>query len=218
LVTKTTVLFSLLAASAAYAVETVKVGIDNDQVRVVQVVVQPHEKTKLHQHKVNRVMIYLNSGRQDFDYQPGGKSVLNVKAGEVKWSPAGGMHIAEVTSAHPIGIVEIELKKPGSGKSASAARDPLKVDAKQYKLEFENDQVRVFRVKIGPHESTPLHEHAVNRVVTYITDQTFRITSSDGKVDMPVHKAGDVSWGTPVQHTEENLSDKPFEAVVTEFK
>jgi hypothetical protein len=76
----------------------------------------------------------------------------------------------------------------------------------------------VFRVKIGAHESTPLHEHAVNRVVTYITDQTFRITSSDGKVDMPVHKAGDVSWGTPVQHTEENLSDKPFEAVVTEFK
>jgi len=217
LVTKTTILFSLLAASA-YAVETVKVGIDNDQVKVVQVVVQPQEKTKLHQHKVNRVMIYLNSGRQDFDYQPGGESVLNVKAGEVKWSPAGGMHIAEVTSAHPIGIVEIELKNPGSGKSASTALDPLKVDPKQYKLEFENDQVRVFRVKIGPHESTPVHEHVLNRVLTYITDQQFRVTSTDGKVDMPVHKAGDVSWGVPAKHKEENLSDKPFEAVVTEFK
>jgi len=216
-VTKTTILFSLLAASA-YAVETVKVGIDNDQVKVVQVVVQPQEKTKLHQHKVNRVMIYLNSGRQDFDYQPGGESVLNVKAGEVKWSPAGGMHIAEVTSAHPIGIVEIELKNPGSGKSASTALDPLKVDPKQYKLEFENDQVRVFRVKIGPHESTPVHEHVLNRVLTYITDQQFRVTSTDGKVDMPVHKAGDVSWGVPAKHKEENLSDKPFEAVVTEFK
>lgn len=215
--TKTTILFSLLAASA-YAVETVKVGIDNDQVKVVQVVVQPQEKTKLHQHKVNRVMIYLNSGRQDFDYQPGGESVLNVKAGEVKWSPAGGMHIAEVTSAHPIGIVEIELKNPGSGKSASTALDPLKVDPKQYKLEFENDQVRVFRVKIGPHESTPVHEHVLNRVLTYITDQQFRVTSTDGKVDMPVHKAGDVSWGVPAKHKEENLSDKPFEAVVTEFK
>jgi quercetin dioxygenase-like cupin family protein len=216
-VTKTTVLFCLLAASA-YSVETVKIGIDNDQVKVVQVVVQPHEKTKLHQHKVNRVMIYLNSGQQDFDYQPGGKSVLKVKAGEVKWSPAGGMHIAEVTSAHPIGIVETELKNPGSGKSATAALDPLKVDPKHYKLEFENDQVRVFRVKIGAHESTPLHEHALNRVLTYITDQTFRVTSADGKVDMPVHKAGDISWGVPAKHTEENLSDKPFEVVVTEFK
>ena len=37
--------------------------------------------------------------------------------------------------------------------------DPLKIDSKHYKLEFENDQVRVFRVHIGPHESTPMHEH-----------------------------------------------------------
>ena len=215
--TKTTILFCLLAASA-YSVETIKIGIENDQVKAVQVVVQPKEKTRLHQHTVNRVMIYLNTGQQDFDYQPGGKSVLHVKAGEVKWSPAGGMHIAEVTSAHPIGIVEIELKKPGSGKSATSALDPLKIDPKQYKLEFENDQVRVFRVKIGPHESTPIHEHALNRVLTYITDQQFRVTSTDGKVDTPVHKAGDVSWGVPGKHKEENLSDKPFEAVVTELK
>src|SRR5579872_7473528 len=138
-----------LAATAAFAAETVSTPIDNDQVKVLNVVVQPHEKTRLHQHKVNRVMIYLNAGRQDFDYE-GKKSVLNFKAGEVKWSPAGGMHIAEITSGAPVNIIEVELKKPGSGaKTPASDLDPVKIDKKHYKVVFDNDQVRVLQVKIG---------------------------------------------------------------------
>ncbi len=94
----------------------------------------------------------------------------------------------------------------------------MRVDPKHYKIEFENDQVRVLRVTIGPHESTPLHQHAVNRVVTYLTNQDFRVTSQDGKVEQTKHSAGEVSWGGPATHKEENLSDKPFEVVVTELK
>jgi quercetin dioxygenase-like cupin family protein len=77
--------------------------------------------------------------------------------------------------------------------------------------------VRVVRVKIGPHEKVPLHEHSLNRVVTYITDQNIRVTT-DGKAETLQHKAGEVSWGSPTKHTEENLNDTPFEAVVVEFK
>ena len=208
----------LFAATACFSAETVSTPIDNDQVKVLNVVVQPHEKTRLHQHKVNRVMIYLTAGRQDFDYQDGKKSVLKFKAGEMKWSPAGGMHIAEITSDKPVNIIEIELKKPGSGAGLPAsALDPVKVDPKHYKVELENDQVRVLRVKIGPHESTPLHEHSLNRVVAYLANQNFRVTT-DGKAETAQHKAGEVSWGGPTKHKEENLSDKPFEVVVVELK
>lgn len=209
----------LFAAAAAFAVETVKTPIENDQVKVVNVVVQPHEKTRVHQHKVNRVMIYLTAGTQEFNFQDTGKSVLTFKAGQAIWSPAGGMHTAETTSASPVTIIEVELKKPGSGANASASPlDPVKIDAKQYKVEFENDQVRVVRVNFKPHEVTPLHEHSLNRVVVYLADQNFRITSADGKVEMAQHKAGDVSWGGPLKHKEENLSDKPMEVVVVELK
>jgi quercetin dioxygenase-like cupin family protein len=208
----------LLAAAVAFSAETVSTPIDNEQVKVLNVVVQPHEKTRLHQHKVNRVMIYLQAGSQDFDYQDGKKSVMNFKAGEMKWSPAGGMHIAEITSNTSVNIIEVELKKPAAGASASpSALDPVKVDKKHYKVELENDQVRVLRVKIGPHQSTPLHEHSFNRVVAYITGQDFRVTT-DGKAEMVQHKAGEVSWGAPTKHKEENLSDKPFEVVVVELK
>jgi len=32
------------------------------------------------------------------------------------------------------------------------AQDPVKVDSKHYTVEFENAQVRVLRIKVGPHE------------------------------------------------------------------
>jgi hypothetical protein len=44
------------------------------------------------------------------------------------------------------------------------------------------------------------------------------VTSSDGKVETVEHKAGEASWGGPAKHQEQNLSAKPFEAVVVELK
>jgi hypothetical protein len=58
----------------------------------------------------------------------------------------------------------------------------------------------------------------LNRVVVYLTDQNTKITSADGKVESAQHKAGEVSWGGPAKHMEENVSDRPFEAIVVEFK
>jgi hypothetical protein len=58
-----------------------------------------------------------------------------------------------------------------AGVGATMAQDPVKVDPKHYKVEFENDQVRVLRVHLGPKESIPLHEHP-QCVLTFLTDLT----------------------------------------------
>src|SRR5918993_783586 len=39
------------------------------------------------------------------------------------------------------------------------AQDPTKADAQHYKVEFENDKVRVLRVKVEPRGKTPTHSH-----------------------------------------------------------
>jgi hypothetical protein len=52
----------------------------------------------------------------------------------------------------------------------------------------------------------------------YLTDQSTRLTSPEGKVETTAHKAGAYSWGGPTKHKEENLLDKPFEGIVVEFK
>ena len=137
-----------------------QVPIENDQARVIKVVDQPHAKGQPHEHKLNRVMIYLTPGRQEITPQGGKTAILEFKAGDVKWSPASGMHVSQITSDQPVTIVEVELKKPGgAARKVTAALDPVKVDAKDYKVEFENSQVRVVRVKIGAHQKVPLHEH-----------------------------------------------------------
>ena len=163
-----------------------QVPIENDQARVIKVVDQPHAKGQPHEHKLNRVMIYLTPGRQEITPQGGKTAILEFKAGDVKWSPASGMHVSQITSDQPVTIVEVELKKPGGAdKKVSAALDPVKVDAKDYKVEFENSQVRVVRVKIGAHQKVPLHEHTLNRLGAYLTDQNGTMTTPDGKIGTP---------------------------------
>jgi quercetin dioxygenase-like cupin family protein len=209
----------LLATASGLSGQDRQVPIDNDQVRVLKVVSQPHAKGQPHEHKINRVMIYLTPGRQEITPQGGKTAVLEFKAGDVKWSPASGMHVSEITSDQPVPVVELELKKPGGTTTkVNAALDPVKVDPGDYKVEFENSQVRVVRVKIGAHQKVPLHEHVLNRVVVYLTDQNGSMTTPDGKTETVQHKAGEVSWGGPTKHREENLRDGPFEALVVEFK
>ncbi len=214
----TVLLLSVFVVGGLLAEEIIKRPVDNDDVRILDVVVQPHEKTKMHEHKANRVMIYRNAGAQSFEYEGGRKAVLKFKDNEVKWSPMDGMHAAEVSTPKPVNIVEIELKKPGAGKTITSALDPVKVDPKHYKVEFENDQVRVTRVTFGPHEAAPMHEHQLKRIVLYLTDAKTKITNADGTVDDTPHKAGDIVTGAAAKHTELNLTDHKVEVIVTELK
>lgn len=215
---KKTLLLLSVAVAASFAAETKKTPIDDDNVRVLDVVVQPHEKGKLHEHKANRVMIYRTAGSQEIISADGKKKVLKFKENQVMWSPQEGMHTSEIVSPKPVGIVEIELKKPGAGKTVTTALDPIKVDPKHYKLEFENEQVRVFRAKYGPHESTPMHEHQLNRIMVSLTDTSAKVTSADGKVESSMHKAGDINLGGPAKHSEVNTLAKGTETIVIELK
>jgi hypothetical protein len=192
---------------------------ENDQVKVVRALERAHVKGKFHEHTRKRVMIYLQSGRQRFEYQDGRQpQVFEFQAGEVKWSEPDGMHSPEVISNGDFNIIEIELKTAGTGKTIASDLDPAKIDPKHYKVEFENAQVRVLRAKVEGHGVTPMHEHSLNRVTVFLTDQDFRVKDSRGKVDLVKHKAGDAIWGTPTTHTEENLSDQPFEVLAVELK
>jgi len=207
----------LLAAMPLFS-QGRKPDLENDQVRVLVVTEQPHIKTSLHKHDVNRVMIYLNAGKQEFVTE-GKNSEVVYKAGEAKWSPAGGMHTAELMSSDQMKIVEVEIKKPGDpAKVVNTPLDPPKIDKQDYHVEFENNQVRVVRVKMAAHRKVPEHEHQLNRVVVYLSDQDGTMTTPDGQTTKAQHKPGEVSWGGPVKHREENMMDKPFEAIVVELK
>ncbi len=97
------------------------------------------------------------------------------------------------------------------------AEDPIKVDPKHYKLEFENDQVRVLRIKYGPREKSVMHEHPMS-VGVHLTDLQGKFTFPDGKTEEISGKAGDVRLYPAGQHLPENLTNHSFELVLVELK
>ncbi len=217
-ITLSSALLFLGAALAAIPTQPSATLLENDQVKVVRALEQKNGPGKFHQHEMNRVMVYLQPGQQRFQYQDGRKpQTFDFKAGQVVWSPASGMHSGEVLD-HEFNIIEVELKNKGTATPIGGDMDPLKVAPSDYKLEFENPQVRVIRVTIPPHAAVPKHAHGVNRVTIFLTDQHFSATDATGKVAASDHKAGDIAWGTAIEHAEQNLSDQPFEAVVVELK
>jgi hypothetical protein len=191
---------------------------DNEQVKVVRALEKAKVPGKFHEHTMNRVMIYLQPGHQQFQYQDGRPTAVSTfKAGEVLWSKPTGMHAGTVLD-QDFNIIEVELKTPGTGQPIKSDHDPLKVDPAQCKLEFENSQVRVVRAKIGPHANVPLHSWPTDHVAVFLTDQNFEMKDATGKTQMSVHKAGDVIWATPATISEKNLSDQPFEVLIVEIK
>jgi quercetin dioxygenase-like cupin family protein len=100
---------------------------------------------------------------------------------------------------------------------SARAQDPVKVDPKHYKVEFENDQVRVLHVTYGAHEKSVMHEHP-GALAVFLTDGQSKFTFPDGKTqDAPI-KAGTTMWTPAGKHLPENTGDRPFELIVVEMK
>jgi quercetin dioxygenase-like cupin family protein len=94
----------------------------------------------------------------------------------------------------------------------ASAQDPIKVEPKHYKLDFENDKVQVVSVHYGPHEKSSLHEHP-GGVVVSLTEGHLRFTDEYGKTREVFAKPGEVRWYAPFKHRVENLSGSSYDAV-----
>ena len=97
------------------------------------------------------------------------------------------------------------------------AQDAVKIDSTHYKVEFENDLVRVLRVTYGAGEKSVMHEHP-NCVAVFLTDAQAQLTFADGNAVPVITKAGQVIWDQGGKHVPENKGDKPFQLILVELK
>jgi mannose-6-phosphate isomerase-like protein (cupin superfamily) len=100
---------------------------------------------------------------------------------------------------------------------SSFAQDAAKLDPKHYKVEFENDQVRVLRITYGPGEKSKMHSHAEG-VVVFLSDGKGKFTFPDGKTQEMDFESGKVVWTDETTHQPENIGDEPFEVIQIEMK
>jgi len=100
---------------------------------------------------------------------------------------------------------------------AAFAEDAVIADPDHYAVEFENDKVRIIRIKYGPGEKSVMHTHGPNASII-ITPATMRMTTPDGKSEVVTMQAGEVAWADAEEHLPENLSDGLVEVVLVELK
>ena len=99
----------------------------------------------------------------------------------------------------------------------SFPQDATVVDPEHYKVEFENDQVRVLRINYGPMEKSVMHSHPEG-VAVFLTDGNTKFTFPDGKTQDIKVEAGQVIWSPETEHQPENTGKEPFEVIQIEFK
>lgn len=194
-----------------------KVAFENEYVRVLHWTISPHEKTSVHEHPA-MVTVSLSSGTTRFTTPDGKSRDVESKARQATWS-APETHFGENLSDKKSEVIQVELKKrPDAGMTAlSAAEDSVKVDPRHYRSEFQNDRVRVVRIRYGTGEKSVMHAHPAS-VAIYLTDGQAKMTLADGQTNSQSMKAGQVQWTDPGKHLPENTSGKPFELVLVELR
>jgi quercetin dioxygenase-like cupin family protein len=102
-------------------------------------------------------------------------------------------------------------------KPQPAVQDPVKVDSKHYKVDFENDRVRVLRVNYGAHEKSVMHSHP-DSVAVFQNEIHCRFTFPDGKTEEHHFHAGQTLHMPAGSHLPENLSNQPIDLILIELK
>ncbi len=103
---------------------------------------------------------------------------------------------------------------PGEGEAAADAEAPasypdaVTADPDHYTTEFENDTVRLVRIRYGPGETSVMHHHPANCVI-FLKDQptTFELPSGE-VVEAPQGETGQVACGDAEAHLPTNTGDE----------
>lgn len=98
------------------------------------------------------------------------------------------------------------------------AQDPVTLDPAHYTVEVDNERVRALRVRYGPGEGSPMHEHPAGIGIT-LTPTRSRFQMPDGTTREGAERpAGAVFWRPAVRHANQNLMDKPAEMMEMDIK
>ena len=106
----------------------------------------------------------------------------------------------------PPDIIPPEVLKP---------RDALQVDTQHYRLDFENEKMRVLRLTLKPSETVPMHDDK-DALVVCLKECHVRFTSPNGGVEDIHMEAGAARWIFGDTRSEKNLGTKPVEMLFIE--
>src|SRR5688500_15151251 len=102
-------------------------------------------------------------------------------------------------------------------RGAIAVPDAVTADPRHYSVSFENELVRLLRVRYGAGERSVMHRHSASCAV-FLTDQTFNFTLPDGTTEPASVPSGALGCGDGNVHLPENIGGEAVEFIMMEFK
>jgi quercetin dioxygenase-like cupin family protein len=91
-------------------------------------------------------------------------------------------------------------------------------DPKHYTIEFENDVIRVVRIKYGPGEASSMHSHDANCAI-FLADGEMQMALPDGTSSVvPANETGAIECEDAGVHLPTNVGDTSVELVLVEMK
>lgn len=194
-----------------------KVEFENEQVRVVRMIYSPGYKTPMHSH-LPGVTVILSGAKVRSWSQNGEQSEAEPKAGEVSWSDGGQSHANQVLEGARLELIRVELKKKGNKAIPLPQHDLARIDPEHAKVEHENEQVRVVRMRFPTGYKTPLHNHLPG-VTVRLTDSHTRSADEGAASREARAKAGTADWSAErPNHVTENVGNALMEAIRVELK
>jgi beta-alanine degradation protein BauB len=89
-------------------------------------------------------------------------------------------------------------------------------------VQFENDDVKVWKSIVVPHAPLTMHRHEHERVIIALKGGTMKIVEQTGTSEAHVWETGKAYWlpanAPGTMHADVNAGDQPIEVMVVELK
>jgi quercetin dioxygenase-like cupin family protein len=188
---------------------------ENKYVRVIDAVIAPGDTTLFHTHNINNVPIVISGGSLRTE-------ILNGKITESS-VVTGGAWFAPATYTHKIGNIGkttvrfIDAEVLSSPPAASTATETEKVPGRT--LVLENEQVRIYSIKLAHGETTGLYTHTKPVLQVEVTGGKISVRQRDSSNKVMEVKPGEFHWAEKSEtRSIASVGDSPYQAVQIEWK
>jgi mannose-6-phosphate isomerase-like protein (cupin superfamily) len=193
--------------------------LENDFVRVFDVVVAPNAATLMHRHDRDYMFVIL--GDSDISNERMNEKAvrLTLKDGDVRYSKGGFAHIARNMAETPFHNITIELKNPGMPVCGIAPGADCKNDVSNIQNVFSAEHVKVQLTTMEPGQQQPLHTHTGPHLGIALDDLKFENHITNESVVTVSMKKGEFKWipVTGKSHYLKNVGDSLARLLSIEF-
>src|ERR1700687_2954965 len=180
---------------AASTTEPIQVAFENEYVRIVHV--------------------NLAAGETPLKYTPAATQMVTVdlNSGSVRYSDA--VSPDDVPGPGNAAVREIRVELKSAPETTTLALDAVRIEPTRFKVVFENDRVRIVRLRFGSRERGVMVSHPP-RVLVTLTEVSVKLLFADGRTDERGAPAGVAAWLDSETLQTENARIEPLEVVLVE--